>query len=420
MHVLIVSPVFPPEPVTSAITNQHVAAGLVDSGHEVTIITAFPNRPGGKLYHGYRRRFRSVEHIDGFKLIHCFSTLSKKATIGSRLLENLSFGISSTLNALAINPDIVYANTWPIISMGLITALCTCRGIPIVLNIQDIYPETAVNLAKLAEQSLITRMLRYVDSRIVCQAAEIITISENFARFYQVDRRVPEHKIHIVYNWMDSEDIKPGVRNGKFRREQKIPDDGFVILYAGNVGAVADVETIIKSIAVLRDTSNNYDKIAVVIAGDGSHRSACENLARQYNLNKIQFFYPLRQPQVSEVQAASDVLVLPTHKAGSLSSVPSKLIAYMLSGRPILAAVEDVSDTAVILCQAQCGIIVKPEDPEAMAGELNKLMEKPGKMVQMGVNSRRYAEHHFTRSVCVPQVIEVLERAYQARRPHSG
>ena len=100
MHVLIVSPVFPPEPVTSAITNHHVAVGLVNSGHEVTIITAFPNRPGGKLYEGYHRRFRSVEHIDGYKIIHCFSTLSKNATIGSRFLENLSFGISSTLNVV--------------------------------------------------------------------------------------------------------------------------------------------------------------------------------------------------------------------------------------------------------------------------------------------------------------------------------
>jgi colanic acid biosynthesis glycosyl transferase WcaI len=413
MHVLIVSPIFPPEPVTSAITNQHVAVGLVNSGHEVTIITAFPNRPGGKLYPGYHRRFRLVEHLDGLKIIHCFSTLSKKATIVSRFLENLSFGISSTLNALTINPDIVYANTWPIVSSGLITALCTCRGIPLVLNIQDIYPETAVNLAKLADQSLITRMLRYVDSRIACKAAEIITISENFARFYHVDRRVPEHKIHLVYNWMDSEDIKPGVRNGKFRREQNIPDDAFVILYAGNVGAVADVETFIKSIAVLRDTSNNYAKIAVVIAGDGSHRVGCENLARHYNLNQIKFFYPLRQPQVSEVQEAADVLVLPTHRAGSLSSVPSKLIAYMLSGRAILSGVEGGSDTAVILHKAQCGVVVKPEDPQAMAEELHKLIGMPEQIVQMGVNARRYAEHYFTRRVCVPQVIEVLERAYQ-------
>ena len=195
--------------------------------------------------------------------------------------------------SLRIKPDVVYANTWAIVSMGLITAFCTWRGIPLVLNIQDIYPETAVNLGKLADRSLITRVLRYLDGRIVAKAAEIITISENFARFYHVDRRVPERKIHTVYNWMDNEAIRPGIRNGKFRREQKISADAFVILYAGNVGAVADVETLIKSIAVLRDTSDNYEKIAVIIAGDGSHRSACENLALKYHLLNIHFFYPL-------------------------------------------------------------------------------------------------------------------------------
>ena len=83
----------------------------------------------------------------------------------------------------------------------------------------------------------------------------------------------------------------------------------------------------------------------------------------------------------------------------------------MLSGRPILAGVEDVSDTAMILREAQCGVMVRPEDPQAMAAELDKLMERPEEMVQMGVRARRYAEQKFSRNVCVPQVIEVLEQA---------
>ncbi len=413
MHVLIISPRFPPEPVTCALTNQHLAEGLVQSGHQVTVITAFPSRPAGRLYNGYCHRFRTVEHCGGYKVIRCFSTLAGKTT---GYIENFSFGVSSILNSLNIKADIVYANTWPFVSSGLISALCAWSGLPLVLNIQDIYPETAVNLGMLADRGMITRILRYLDSRIACSAAGLITISENFSNFYKYARGVPDHKVHIVYNWMDGDVIKVGPRYGNFRKGNSISEEKFVILYAGNVGAVADVETIIESMAVLREQSRNFEKIMLIIAGDGSHRSDCEDLAHQYNLTNVQFFYPLRLEQVSEVQEAADVLVLPTRRSGSFSSVPSKLIAYMLSGRPILGGVEDGSDTAMILREAQCGVIVEPEDPGAMAAEFERLMERPEDLARMGVKARSYAEEHFTRNSCVPKVVGLLERLYQVNQ----
>jgi len=407
MNVLIVSAVFPPEPVTSAVTSEQLAVELVNAGHDVTVITSFPNRPGGKLYPGYSKAFRRVEVTkSGYRLIRTFSLISAKPTALSRFLENLSFGLTSTLNSLTLKPDVIYVNTWPIIAMGLVTFLFYVRNVPVVLNIQDIYPEAAIQLGKLPRRGPVPLILKYIDGSIARRSAALITISENFAEFYHKVRKVPRDRIHVVYNWMDEDEIKPGPMMGSFRKAHGISQDKFVIMYAGNVGATADVQTVIKAAALLKDCND----VLFLIVGDGSNRLACESLAERYNLSNVRFFYPLLRHQVSEVQAAANLMVLPMRRSAALTSVPSKLIAYMLSAKPVLAAVDENSDTAKVIHDAKCGVCVTPEDPEAMAAKIRELLQMQEELIQMGQRARYYAEQNFSRKICVPKLISILEK----------
>ncbi len=406
MRVLIVSCVFPPEPVTSAVTSEHLALGLVERGHDVTVITAFPNRPGGKIYPGYRRTWRTVETTEaGYKLIRTFATLSPNPTVVGRFLENLSFGITSAIGALPVTPDVVYANTWPIFASGLLSAVCAVKNLPLVINIQDIYPDAAIELGKLPSSGPIPGLLKGLDSIIARKAAVLVPLSENFAQFYSTTRKVPADKVKVVYNWMDEEEIKPSHRMGKFRKAQGISEDSFVVMYSGNIGLNAGVEFIIEAAAKLQDLRN----VIFVIAGDGSCRSKCEALTERYGLSNVRFFYPLPKEEVSDVQAAADLMLLPTRKSGALTSVPSKLVAYMLSGRPVLAAVADNSDTTRIIQQAECGVCVQPEDPDSLAELIRELIETPEELSLMGTKARSYAEQNFSRRTCVPKLISILE-----------
>jgi colanic acid biosynthesis glycosyl transferase WcaI len=408
MNVLIVSAVFPPEPVTSAVTSEQLAVGLVNAGHHVTVITSFPSKPGGKLYPGYSQTFRRVEVTakSGYRLIRTFSLISAKPTALSRFLENLSFGLTSTVNSLPLRPDVVYVNTWPIVAMGLVTFLFYIRNVPVVLNIQDIHPEAAIQLGKLPHWGPVPWILKYIDGSIARRSAALITISESFAEFYHTVRKVPRDRIHVVYNWMDTDEIKPGPRMGSFRKAYGISEDTFVIMYAGNVGAAADVQTIINAAAQLKDCND----VLFLIVGDGSNRLACESLAERYGLSNVRFFYPLLRHQVPEVQAAADLMVLPMHRSAALTSVPSKLIAYMLSAKPVLAAVDEDSDTAKVIHHARCGFCVKPEDPEVMAAKIRELLRMRDELIQMGQRARYYAEQNFSRKICVPKLISILEK----------
>ena len=122
MRVLVVSAVFPPEPTISGRGSADIADALAGRGHAVTVIAPFPSRPGGRLYPGFRRRLFARSRLpSGVDVVRCFSTLSRQSTMGSRLLEWASFGITGGLAAAtATRPDVIYTNSWPVVATGIL------------------------------------------------------------------------------------------------------------------------------------------------------------------------------------------------------------------------------------------------------------------------------------------------------------
>src|SRR6202142_905746 len=131
MKVLIVSAVFPPETTVTALTSFQIAGELFRRGHQVTVLAPFPSRPDGELFKGYKRTLYRRENM-GFAVIRCFSFLSRKSCMGSRLLENIGFAITSSVRVLfAPKPDTIYLNSWAIFGSGLVSAAAWLRGIPL-------------------------------------------------------------------------------------------------------------------------------------------------------------------------------------------------------------------------------------------------------------------------------------------------
>ena len=130
MKVLIVSAVFPPETTVTALTSFQIADGLFRRGHQVTVLAPFPSRPDGELFEGYRRSLYRTENM-GFSVIRCFSFLSRKSTVGSRLLENIGFAVTSSVRILvASRPDIIYMNSWVIFGSGHGLGSCMAASNP--------------------------------------------------------------------------------------------------------------------------------------------------------------------------------------------------------------------------------------------------------------------------------------------------
>ncbi len=414
MRILIVCPVFPPEPVTSATTSAHLAEALAERGHEVTVITSAPSRPGGKVHPGYRRGFWRRERCgSGYEIVRTWSVLPAKASASRRLLENLTFGFCAMLHVSGRRCDVVYQNNWPIFAGGMVALAARLRGAPLVSSVQDIHPEAALHAGKIASGPGI-RFLQALDGFVARRAAALVVISERFAEFYRTQRRVPPERVYVVPNWMDETDIAPGDRLGPFRASLGLEPSTFAGMYAGNIGEVADVECLVETASLLRGD----EWFALAIVGDGARRGACEARAVRLGLTNIRFYHPWLSERATDVHAAADVLLLPMRGSSGTTSIPSKLIAYMLSGRPVVAAVDGASDIARVVEDSGCGVVVPPGDAQALAAALRRLHSDPEELIRRGELARRYAEHHFGRQAGSARLASVVEAA--GMRPAPG
>lgn len=415
-RAVVVSCVFPPEPVVSAQTSAQIASALRANGHTVRVVTNFPNRPAGKLFPGVRRKFAQRESTpDGIEIVRCFSTLSPESTIRSRMMENLSFGLTSGWQVLTgKKPDVIYANTWPIVATGILFLIAWLRRIPIVLSVQDVYPEVLIVQRRTTENSLLARLMRWVDGVIARRSAHVIVISKGFAEIYRQQRRVPPDLLSLIPNWIDGNQIDISIDGSAYRQALGIDETDFLLVYGGNVGVAAGVEVVIEALQLLAGESTPR----LIIAGAGSQLAMCQQLAAKLSGNPVHFHTPWLVSETTEVLRSADLLVLPTRREQSLASAPSKLLSYMLAGRPILAAAVPDSDLAELITRAECGWVVEPDRPDLWAEQIKKIMQlNRFELQRRGNNGRNYVLQHYAKDACLPLVTELLQKAASQNVP---
>jgi colanic acid biosynthesis glycosyl transferase WcaI len=416
LRCTVISCVFPPEFTFSATTSASIAEELAARGHEVTVLAPFPSKPAGKLFPGYRRRlYASQKMPQSYKLIHCFGVLAPKSRLLSRLAENISFGVTAGLRLLfSKRPDVIYSNAWPVFATSIIVSAARLRGVPVVVSVQDVYPESLVAQGRTGTGSLIFRVMRHIDAAIARSAEALIVISQRFREIYCTTRAVTAEKIHVVPNWGELTSINDGrAASAHFRDAKGIPQNAQLAVYAGNVGPAAGTEVLVDACEKLRDLRNAY----LLIAGSGSNLTSCMARARALGLERVVFHSPWRHEETELVLGAADLLLLPTVGSQSLVSVPSKLISYLLSGRPVVSMVLPASETADIIGRAGAGWIVAPDNPDALAAEIRKIASLPaGTLQSLGKSGQAFAHENLCRESNLPKVIRVLEAAGRSKQ----
>lgn len=373
MRCLIVSCVFPPEPVVSARTSRDVAEAMARRGHEVTVIAPFPNRPGGSVYPGFRRKWRERRReAPGFEVVRCLSAVSRRPSFASRLLESVSFATSAGWTALfSRRPSVIYANTWPIVGTGVLLTVARLRRIPLVINVQDLYPESLVSQNRIGDAGPAARWLRRLDGFIARRSAAIVLVSDRFFSVYGAGRGVDTRRIHVVPNWGgDSEEFPSEEDVKEFREKKGIPQDAFVVGFGGNIGTAAGVETLLEAFARLESVRNCY----LLVAGEGSNLKGCRDVATRLGIDRVRFVSPWPTDETLITLRASDLLVVPTRARQSEVSVPSKVLAYFSAGRPVLAAAVAGSELASVVGSSGAGWVVEPDRPEAMAAKILEIL----------------------------------------------
>jgi glycosyltransferase involved in cell wall biosynthesis len=374
-----------------------LAEHLVTSGHEVTVVTGWPNHPAGILFDGWRTRFRAVvKDSRGFRVIRCGHSIHPREATFWRLWYYLTFGVSSLINGIAAGHlDAVLCLSTPVFGSWTAWLLARIKGARFVYGIFDLHPESAAN-AGLISRGLRYRMLRAADTLLCRRSDSIVTLSPGL-RVEILARGIGSEKVDVVPFWVDGRKIRPGPRDNRWRREQGIPLDTFVALYAGTLGYVSGAEVLIETARHLASARN----ILILCVGEGPIKERLTEAAASLRLNNLRFL-PFQPASVlDEVQAVADVGLVTLLPEAAKTSIPSKVLGYLAAARPVIASVAPESDTARMIQQGACGRVTPCLDPAALAEAIRELAADPEKRYDLGKRGRAYFEQFFDGGTCV-------------------
>lgn len=398
MKIQIVNCVYYPEPIVSAQIGENLANALSNDGHEVQVIAPYPSRPKGfKFDNNFadKKNITIEKTSKNLTLIRLPSFIFPNSNPIGRLIESISFGYS-TYKYLIKNDfqaDKIYMNTWPLFGQFGVFLACRKRNIPYILHIQDVYPESLVKKLPSFFQKVIFFALFQIERYVVQGATKIVVISEQMKNHICSSRNVSSEKIEVILNWQNDDEFEK-YQNSKLANP--IP----VFMYLGNMGPIAGLPTVIKAFIA----SNISAKL--ILAGNGTKKEECIKLSNSHpNIH----FWDVPDGQVALTQSKSDILILPMIKGSASSSIPSKLIAYMNSARPIIVLADKDSDTRNSVINADCGWAGDPEEEMWLKETFIKITKIPkNELIQKGINGLRFCKNNFSKEINLQKLVNTI------------
>lgn len=403
MRILILSQYYAPEPIPKP---SDLAESLQQKGHTVSVVTGLPNYPNGVLYPRFRKRLVQLEASQGISVVRTFEyPYHGKSSIG-RVINYLSFMLTAPLGSLFVAPcDVIYV--WhPPLTIGLAAWLISrLHRIPFVYDVQDIWPESVVISGMLRNKRII-QLLSKVETFVYSRAARIFVVTRG-ARENLLGKGVNPNKVLVMPHWIDET---------KFARVEcdEIADvrqsygwaDKFVSLFAGNLGVVQGLETIIRAAALLPRNRG----FLVSLIGDGADKRRLKALAESLDVNdRVQFIDRRGAEDMPAIMAAADALLVHL-KAGPLSNwvIPAKTFAYLSAARPIVMAVGGAA--AEMIRDSRAGLVVPPEDEAALSRGIQSLRDLSiDERLAMGKRGREFLIVNFSKRLVMAKYEQELQ-----------
>jgi len=399
MKILLLTQWFDPEPTLKGLV---FAKELQRQGHEVQVLTGFPNYPTGKIYDGYKLRFKQTEYIEGIEVTRVALYPSHDSSVLKRIFNYISFAFMAALIGIFATKktDVIYAYHPPL-TVGVAALLIKLfRRIPIVYDIQDMWPDTLKATGMMNNEKLLN-IISLVCDQVYKYVDHIVVLSPGFKQLL-MNRNVKEDKISVIYNWCDEEALE--TKTILKEEYNQILSNKFNLVFAGNLGKAQGLDTLINVAKALQ----NNNQIQLVFVGDGTERELLITKVVELNLENVAFIPRVPMSEVGGILKRADVLIvhLKDDKLFEIT-IPSKTQAYMAMGKPILMAVK--GDASDIVSKAQAGVIAKPEDTESILLAINSLyhLDKPN-LLKMGENSKKYYMNEMSLEKSCNKFIEIF------------
>lgn len=396
MKILLLANMFPPEIRSAARLMWELAESLVGRGHRVTVVTS---ARGG--------RPRGVEMLSGLRVVRV-PTLAVQESRAPAVLRGLGQLFNSAAAygpaALSVSDVDVSLSYSPPLALGMVGAvLHRLRGVPHVLNVQDLVPQYAIDLGMLKNPALI-RMLRWIE-RSVYRNVQLITVHSRGNAEVLSRQGVPAGKVAVVPNWIDTRRLRPSPRDTGYRRKAGL-EGKFVALFSGHLGFAQDLDSVVEAGALLRERPG----IALLIVGEGVEKRRLEEKARRLGLTNVRFMPAVSEDDYPQVVVSADVCLATLQASLRCPVVPAKLLGYMAAGKPIIASFPEGGDAPRLVRDAGCGVCVPPGDPARLAQAILEAAESPAEYRARGESGRRFVEANHDRERAMDLYESLFER----------
>ena len=402
MHITILTQYYPPEIGAPQARLSELSRGLVTRGHQVTVLTAMPNYPRGKVYPGYGGLMRE-EREDGVQIIRSGIVATRKAGMLPRLLNYFSFVISSVIVGAKFLPQADYLLTEsPPLFLGLSGyILSRLKKAQWLFNVSDLWPESAVRLGVIGN-GLPLKLSEALES--FCYRKAWAVTGQSHTILENIHERFPDIRTYHFSNGVDIDKFAPAVQNGneKVKHLLLATKRGTVALYAGLHGMAQGLDQILLAAQRLKDLPD----LEFVFLGDGPEKSALIHMANDLGVDNVRFLDPLPREQMPAVLAAADISLVPL-KMYIPGAVPSKLYEAMASAIPVVLIAE--GEAAQIVRDNHAGLVVTPGDIEGITNSLRALICDVNLRKQMGDSGRYAAAIYFDRAKIVDQFVDFLD-----------
>lgn len=399
MKWLMINAYFPPEIGSASFLFHELGKKLVERGHKVTVLTGYPryNVDLQGLPIKYKRGLSLEEEDNGIKVIRMRTFNLPRYIAIARGIDQFITAFLFLLRGLLLKKrsfDLILVYSPPL-TLGLTgMILGRVKKVPFVFNIQDLFPQSAIDLGILNNRTLIAGFEKL--ERYIYHKADIVTAHSEGNRNHAISKGINPKKAVTIPNWIDTDKIRPGIKENKFREEYNLANK-FVVSFAGVIGYSQDLDTVIEAANYHRENKN----ILFLVVGDGVEKGRLQEKVKDMKLDNV-VFLPMQPKEKYElIISASDVCLVNLHKVVKTPVVPSKLLSIMAAGRPVLASLPLNGDAPKIINDSGCGICVEAGDAKGLAKALNKMVTDDQFRNECGKKGREYAEKNFSIGKCV-------------------
>jgi colanic acid biosynthesis glycosyl transferase WcaI len=394
VNFTVLTPHFEPDVAPTGAVISRIVRELGQRDHTIEVITSLPWYRTHRVEQGYEGRLVRCEDASWGRIIRInpFAT-SDKRNLLRRAAGYAGFSALSALlgirgprtagHQVGTRVDGVLAMSPPL-TLGLSGwAIARARRAPLVFNVQDVFPDVAIELGVLKDRRLIAAARRL--ERICYKRADAITVLAEDLKENVAAKTSRPDKIHVIPNFVDTAAIAPAARGNTYRNEFGLTDKT-VVMYGGNVGLSQSLDLLLEAATALAYEPD----LVFVINGSGAALSELKRKA--HDLSNVRFIDMQPAERLPEVLAAADLHVVPLKRGLARSSVPSKTYSIFAAGRPLIASVDEGSEVARVVERSGGGVAVPPDDAEALTKAIRRLLDAPDEAARMGDAGRAWVE----------------------------